>query len=141
MWTQYLGFPSGNKWTSVENTQDAQRSLKPALQSNRMPPASDFKSKFKTEMCRNWENGFCPHESRCAFAHGKGELKTKLHIPPNYKTKKCSHFFELGFCLYGQRCQFSHQVLTAPSTPEARQKSPVDTKRLPVFIELENKLI
>ena len=29
------------------------------------------KTKFKTEMCKNWiETGFCRYHDRCQFAHG-----------------------------------------------------------------------
>ena len=41
------------------------------------------------------------------FAHGKGELITK--IPgANYKKEKCKSFHERGYCSYGTRCQFRH---------------------------------
>ena len=108
---------------------------------HRKAHTSDFKVKYKTEICRNWENGYCPHEDRCSFAHGRGELKTKEHIPPNYRTKNCLHFFKLGFCRYGQRCQFSHQVQTAPNTPMTSRRSSTNPKRLPIFVKLENNLI
>ena len=33
--------------------------------------------RYKTKMCRNFvENGECPYESRCMFAHGDDELRT-----------------------------------------------------------------
>lgn len=31
----------------------------------------EFKSKFKTEICKNWMNGKCDFGDRCAFAHGE----------------------------------------------------------------------
>jgi hypothetical protein len=34
--------------------------------------------RFKTKMCRNWvSTGECPYETRCMFAHGPDELRTK----------------------------------------------------------------
>lgn len=37
-----------------------------------------FKTKYKTEICKNWElTGFCAFEESCSFAHGQHELNTK----------------------------------------------------------------
>ena len=70
---------------------------------------NNFKTKWKTEMCRYWEmNGVCKYGDNCAFAHGDSELK-KRKLTYNYKTKPCKQFFELGYCTYGSRCQFSHK--------------------------------
>ena len=70
---------------------------------------NNFKTKWKTEMCRYWEmNGVCKYGDNCAFAHGDSELK-KRKLTYNYKTKPCKQFFELGYCTYGCRCQFSHK--------------------------------
>ena len=40
--------------------------------------SSDFKIKYKTELCKNWLNGFCLFENKCAFAHGRNELRNKI---------------------------------------------------------------
>ena len=70
----------------------------------------DFKTKWKTEKCHNWEmDGQCKFGENCAFAHGEEELKQKTTNNNNYKTKLCRQFFEEGFCPYGCRCQFSHK--------------------------------
>ena len=70
---------------------------------------NNFKTKWKTEICRNWEMyGECKYGNYCAFAHGDSELKTRK-LSFNYKTKACKQFFELGYCSYGIRCQFSHK--------------------------------
>lgn len=70
---------------------------------------SDFKAKFKTEICHYWEMyGTCRYGTNCAFAHGQVELKQR-HMSSNYKTKPCKQFFENGYCSYGTRCQFSHK--------------------------------
>ena len=70
---------------------------------------NNFKTKWKTEICRNWEMyGECKYGNSCAFAHGDSELKTRK-LSFNYKTKACKQFFELGYCSYGIRCQFSHK--------------------------------
>ena len=37
----------------------------------------DYRLKYKTELCRNWENGNCAYGGSCAFAHGLGELRRK----------------------------------------------------------------
>ena len=69
----------------------------------------NFKTKWKTEICRYWEMyGECKFGDSCAFAHGDSELK-KRKLTYNYKTKPCKQFFELGYCSYGSRCQFSHK--------------------------------
>ena len=70
---------------------------------------NNFKTKWKTEICRYWEMyGQCKYSNNCAFAHGDSELK-KRKLSFNYKTKPCKQFFELGYCSYGIRCQFSHK--------------------------------
>ena len=70
---------------------------------------NNFKTKWKTEICRNWEMyGECKYGNNCTFAHGDSELKTRK-LSFNYKTKACKQFFELGYCSYGIRCQFSHK--------------------------------
>ena len=109
----------------------------------------DFRMKYKTEVCRNWENGFCEFGDRCAFAHGYEELRQKTHLASNYKTKPCKQFFELGYCMYGPRCQFKHRIEdsgpnTASSSPShstgVSRKNSCDAtirKRLQIFVELE----
>jgi hypothetical protein len=73
------------------------------------PGETDFRMKYKTEVCKYWaEKGFCEFGDQCAFAHGKREIRQKVHISSNYKTKKCVQFHEHGFCPYGVRCQFIH---------------------------------
>ena len=89
--------------------------------------AFDLLKKYKTEMCRNWENGECHYGSNCVYAHGRDELKEKSLIPLNYKTKRCNQFFNLGYCTFGHRCRFLHY--------EERPK------RLPIFEKLSNQLI
>lgn len=68
-----------------------------------------YKMKFKTELCKNWEiRGTCKFGDQCAFAHGRHELRYKVHIHDNYRTKKCKSFHSSGYCIYGSRCQFIH---------------------------------
>ena len=110
----------------------------------RTPNNEDSQKKHKTEICRRWESGNCPFKGKCAFAHGEHELKPKADVPSNYRTKKCKQFFKEGFCSYGPRCQFSHQSdqnKTAPNTPvkDRKDSNAILKKRLPVFMELENK--
>ena len=78
-------------------------------QKEKVDDFNNFKTKWKTEMCRYWEMyGQCKYGNNCAFAHGDSELK-KRKLSFNYKTKPCKQFFELGYCSYGIRCQFSHK--------------------------------
>jgi Zinc finger C-x8-C-x5-C-x3-H type (and similar) len=108
----------------------------------------DFKVKYKTEICRNWEMGACEFGSGCAFAHGYEELRYKSNTGKNYKTKKCKQFHEIGYCIYGNRCQFKHRKTsldTAPSSPKSNphssRKSSEDSnkKRLQIFIDIQKK--
>lgn len=109
-------------------------------------PASeqDFRNKFKTELCRNWEDGICPFSEKCTFAHGDSELRDKTHLSARYKTKQCRQFFSLGFCSYGHRCQFIHSDhsgsrSTSPSpSPSLSDTSDLPFHRLPVFVNLES---
>jgi hypothetical protein len=72
---------------------------------------TDFRVKYKTEVCKYWaEYGYCQFGDQCAFAHGKDEVRQKLHISNNYKTRKCVQFHENGYCPYGVRCQFIHSL-------------------------------
>jgi len=118
----------------------------------------DYKMKFKTELCRNWEmTNECKFGSQCAFAHGGHELRRKLHTHDNYKTAPCRGFHERGYCLYGTRCQFIHFAACnqdrglpsfnlklkttdyandpAPSTPDSKLDDQVEY-RLPIFRDL-----
>lgn len=75
--------------------------------------ASDFKIKYKTELCKYFEiNGYCKYGENCAYAHGKENLRSKVTNTTAYRTKKCVRFFETGYCPYGNRCQFAHQLKT-----------------------------
>ena len=73
--------------------------------------AKDFKIKYKTELCKYYEiDGYCKYGDKCAYAHGKENLRSKVTNTTDYKTKKCSNFFKHGYCPYGSRCQFAHQL-------------------------------
>ncbi|CAF3812213.1 unnamed protein product [Rotaria sp. Silwood1] len=48
--------------------------------------------KYKTELCRNYSsNGYCSYSSRCQFAHGIKELRSRIRHP-KYKTEICRNF-------------------------------------------------
>ena len=71
--------------------------------------AKDFKIKYKTELCKFYEiDGKCKYGGKCAYAHGKENLRSKVTNTTAYRTKKCSQFFEKGYCPYGNRCNFQH---------------------------------
>ena len=124
----------------IHSSTQARKRTKPAGVSRK---ALDFNIKYKTELCWRWENGNCPFGKQCGFAHGREELRLKLYLPKNYRTKQCKQFFDTGFCNYGTRCQFSHtlqQDSTAPNTPESspsRSRQTSARRRLPIFIQLE----
>lgn len=97
--------------------------------------------KYKTEMCRNWEIGFCEYGENCVFAHGVEELRSKTNLGIKYKTKKCKQFHEQGFCIYGSRCQFKHRD-TADNTPNISPKNQLNEcskRRLRIFDEIEKR--
>ena len=73
--------------------------------------ASDFKIKYKTELCKFYQiNGHCKYGDNCAYAHGVENLRSKVTNSTAYRTRKCIQFFEKGYCPYGSRCQFQHQL-------------------------------
>ena len=66
--------------------------------------AKDFKIKYKTELCKYYEiNGYCKYGDKCAYAHGKENLRSKVTNTTAFRTKKCTQFFERGYCPYGSR--------------------------------------
>jgi len=76
----------------------------------------DYKRKFKTEMCKNWElRGHCKFGDKCCFAHGRNELKVKVLTHIKYKTKPCKQYHHTGYCPYGQRCQYLHKEAIQPN--------------------------
>ena len=110
--------------TSEENSPQKQNTKKTFLKTNnnnknnknknKVPfkgEAKDFKIKYKTELCKYFEiNGYCKYGDKCAYAHGKENLRSKVTNTTAYRTKKCVQFFEQGYCPYGNRCQFAHQL-------------------------------
>jgi len=93
---------------------------------------ADFRIKYKTEVCKYWAAyGYCEFGDQCAFAHGKQEIREKVHISTNYKTKKCVQYHENLYCPYGQRCQFLHSSRMQP-----REKGSED--RFSYVKEMEN---
>ncbi|OMJ95119.1 hypothetical protein SteCoe_1662 [Stentor coeruleus] len=113
----------------------------------RQPREVDFRVKYKTEICRNWELGSCEFGHSCAFAHGQDELRGKANMGSNYKTKKCKQFHEQGYCIYGNRCQFRHKDPSTETSPSpissmnTSRKSSDDNnrKRLQIFIDIQKK--
>jgi len=76
----------------------------------------EYKRKYKTEMCKNWElRGYCKFGDKCCFAHGRQELKLKVLTHVKYKTKPCKQYHQGGFCSYGQRCQYLHKEALIPN--------------------------
>lgn len=115
----------------------------PSKARNRPTKPHDLTNKYKTELCRNWEEGHCEYGDKCTFAHGSTELRPKTHLSAAYKTKNCKQFFDLGFCCYGPRCQFRHQdeTITSADLAVTVAKCMQDQRgrRLPVFVELEGR--
>lgn len=71
---------------------------------------SSFSNKEKSQLCKRFmENGYCPYERKCKFAHGCEELKRNQETNSKYKTKECGVYINQGYCPYGDRCNFIHQ--------------------------------
>jgi butyrate response factor 1 len=53
----------------------------------------EYRRKFKTELCKNWElRGSCKFGDKCSFAHGKHQLQSKTALHSKYKTKPCKQY-------------------------------------------------
>ena len=127
-----------NNWSIKQNKFDNQQKTKDKNQGQFKSTAADFKIKYKTELCKYYEiNGNCKYGDRCAYAHGKENLRSKVTNSSAYRTKKCFQFFEQGYCPYGSRCQFAHQLTTnIINNPYDRKMS--YTKTLETISKLEN---
>jgi hypothetical protein len=104
---------------------------------------SESHEKYKTELCRNLESGFCEYGDKCFYAHSLEELRDKSSTV--LKQVKCKSFFEFGYCLLGHRCQFSHKDTpdTAESSPNTSKKTSRKASgegRVPRFIDMEARL-
>ena len=98
---------------NIKNKFSQQNKYKSKKQGPFKSTASDFKIKYKTELCKYYEiNGYCKYGDKCAYAHGKENLRSKVTNSTSYRTRKCVQFFENGYCPYGNRCQFAHQVIS-----------------------------
>lgn len=152
---------SNNEELSTEDDDDARSqisSLDTQKRANQQQPFRVDKTKFKTEMCKNWMTiGKCPYKKKCQFAHGSEELVRK-DVPENFKTKKCNSFHINHYCPYGTRCQFIHndpkrllknkflpkyQIKLKALTEEilkdndsSKKTNQVKTSRLPIFQEI-----
>ena len=109
----YLNTINNNNYNTKQNKFDYKQKPKEKPQGLFKSTAADFKIKYKTELCKYYEiNGYCKYGDRCAYAHGKENLRSKVTNSSAYRTRKCSQFFEHGYCPYGSRCQFAHQLTT-----------------------------
>ncbi|WVZ72511.1 hypothetical protein U9M48_020957 [Paspalum notatum var. saurae] len=110
------------------------------------PPEKVF---YKTKLCDKFEAvGKCAYEDGCTFAHGQGELRPPLPVPPalirrrplppppppsppplaadtayyagggGYYGKVCFEFRDKGTCHFGDRCAYAHA--TAAEIAEMR---------------------
>ena len=134
----YLNQINNNEQNLKQNKFDYQQNPKEKVQGQFKSTAADFKIKYKTELCKYYEiNGFCKYGEKCAYAHGKENLRSKVTNSSAYRTRKCTQFFECGYCPYGSRCQFAHQLTTnIINNPYDRKMS--YKKTLETISKLEN---
>lgn len=65
--------------------------------------------KYKTELCKNYLEGrVCPYKSRCRFAHGYGEVNSKIIINSRYRSRICESYHKNLYWTYGSRWLFRH---------------------------------
>jgi hypothetical protein len=107
-----VDFPEGNSFV-IDVCPKKKRFVNPE---ERRLFVEDYKRKYKTEMCKNYEmRGFCKFGDKCCFAHGRHELKAKVLTHIKYKTKPCKQYHQSGHCSYGQRCQYLHKEAVTPN--------------------------
>eukprot|EP00668_Euglena_longa_P014174 GGOE01018150.1.p1 GENE.GGOE01018150.1~~GGOE01018150.1.p1 ORF type:complete len:716 (-),score=151.85 GGOE01018150.1:362-2275(-) len=66
--------------------------------------------KFKTELCRDFQNGKCSRGNSCQYAHGERDLRGRERpagTNSKYKTELCRDY-TAGRCMRGDDCQFAH---------------------------------
>ena len=127
-----------NNQGNINNKYNQKNNQKIKKQGPFKSTASDFKIKYKTELCKYYEiNGYCKYGDRCAYAHGKENLRSKVTNSTAYRTRKCVQFFENGYCPYGNRCQFAHQ-LTSNIINNPYDRKMTYKKTLETISKLEN---
>ena len=94
--------------------------------------------KYKSEICKYWENGQCPYAQKCIFAHGVEELRKLRKHKRLYKTKACETWTSQYYCPYGSKCQFEHSHPSSDVSLWAhcvslQSHSPLPSRRLTVF--------
>lgn len=113
----------------------------PTCIQQQLPPQNVNSSRYKTEMCRPFEeNGHCKYGDKCQFAHGVHELRS-LSRHPKYKTELCRTFHTIGFCPYGPRCHFIHnedlrrlsQISQQKAQMQAREAAQVQSASAPLY--------
>jgi len=118
---RYVSASSINSTDSTVDSPTFEIDVKPkkknfATSEERRLFVEDYKRKYKTEMCKNWElRGRCKFGNKCCFAHGRNELKAKVLTHVKYKTKPCKQYHQTGYCPYGQRCQYLHKEAIMPN--------------------------
>ena len=87
--------------------------------------AKDFKIKYKTELCKYYEiDGHCKYGDKCAYAHGKENLRSKVNNP-----------YDRGMT-YGKILETISKLENAENI-----KKLIEKPRLPVFLEFSEEKI
>ena len=128
-----------------ENRRNFQNSYNSDANKDSLSYRNELDTKFKTEICRNWETGDCEYGEKCFFAHGPKDLREKPG-PKVQKLQKCENFFKNGYCINGNKCLYKHSDNSDNTTMSPSKKSQESYKAqeklsVPIFIDLECRIL
>jgi len=82
------------KDTNVKKTFPKKKKKKNGNKSPFKGEAKDFKIKYKTELCKYYEcDGYCKYGDKCAYAHGKENLRSKVTNTTAYPFHGHKHIY------------------------------------------------
>lgn len=100
--------------TCTPKTEKKKNTIKYRTTKKRYHATEWDRSKFKTKLCIEYQNGHCKFGKTCAFAHGVEDLLIPGAKHPKFRTTFCVHELTPSGCPYGAQCRFIHRT-TPPS--------------------------